>query len=65
MSIAHEQWVNLGVWSDVALDSLVPKWVLRLAPSSSCCVGLVSFFFKVSLSNESSVCACFVAGPGR
>ena len=28
------------------------------------CVGLVSFFFKVSLSNESSVCACFVAGPG-
>ena len=28
------------------------------------CVGLVSFSFKVSLSEECSVLACFVAGPG-
>ena len=30
-------------------ESCIPKWVLRLAPSSS----FVSFFFKVSLSDES------------
>ena len=45
--------VNIGV-SFGFLDGLVPKWVLRLAPSSRLCwFGI--FSFKVSLSDE-AVC---------